>query len=69
MCSEAWRRRRAGVGMRGALRTHHSAQATADIFSEREHIPETELQDQNYEDDEMWFNNWVKIQAELWANE
>lgn len=53
MCSEAWRRRRAGVGMRGALRTHHSAQATADIFSEREHIPETELQDQNYEDDEM----------------
>jgi len=52
-CSEAWRRRRAGVGLRGALRNHQSAQATADIISEKGHIPETELRDQNYDDEEM----------------
>lgn len=55
MYSEAWRRRRAGVGLRGSLRNHHSAQATADIISETEvgDVPETELQDENHGDEEI----------------
>lgn len=47
MCSEAWRRRHKN-GLKGSLRNHAPAQATADIISETEmrHVPKTELQDE-----------------------
>lgn len=47
MCSEAWRRRHKN-GLKGSLRNHAPAQATADINSETEmrHVPKTELQDE-----------------------
>jgi len=52
MCSQAWRRRRAG----GKLRNHDSAQATADVISEIKDVgdvPETEHQDQKQGDIEI----------------